>query len=251
MEIDVRETIGRSIWTTGVYDLAVVEILMRLADHRRLAIDAGANIGAMTSAMAASAAEVWAFEPNPLVGRRLSENVGRFAMKRGFAPCHVFDIALSDIDGDGRLEVPYGSASNHGLGRMTDTDSGFAVRTARLDTFLTGREVGVLKVDVEGHELSVFQGASESLKAGRISNIVFEDHDGANSPACRFLTGIGYTLFEISWRMSGPRIAAPGTKTHRRYEAPSYLATLHPNDAIAACRPRGWRCFKPPASPTQ
>ena len=127
---------------------------------------------------------------------------------------------------------------------MTDRPEGLLVRTARLDTLLEGREVGVLKVDVEGHEPAVFRGASESLSAKRIAHLVYEDHDGPDSPASRLLLGHGYTLFEIGWRLTGPVIAAPGSGTHRAYEAPSYLATRDPERALAACSPRGWACFR-------
>ncbi|HVL12834.1 MAG TPA: hypothetical protein VM529_09720, partial [Gemmata sp.] len=93
LEIDTRETIGRSVWTAGVYDLAVVEVLTRLADRGRLAVDAGANVGAMTGALAARAGEVWAFEPHPDVFRSLEANVARFAGLPGFAPTRAFDLA--------------------------------------------------------------------------------------------------------------------------------------------------------------
>jgi FkbM family methyltransferase len=243
IEIDVGETIGRSIWTAGVYDLAVVEILLRLADPELLAIDAGANIGAMTGALAARAGEVWAFEPHPAVFSRLAANVARFAGLRGFAPCRPFQVALSDADGEVRLETPEEFAGNQGTARVT-AGVGTAVRAARLDTLLAGREVGVMKVDVEGHELSVFRGAAESLAAGRVRHVVFEDHAGPDSPVCRLLTGHGYTVFEVGWRLGGPVLAPPGSGTHRRYEAPSYLATRNPDGVLARCRRGGWECFR-------
>lgn len=244
LEIDVRETIGRSVWTTGIYDLAVVEVLLRLADPNRLSIDAGANIGAMSGALAARSAELWAFEPNALVAQRLSQNVARFNGRPGFGPCRIFDVALSDADGEGRLEMPAGSTDNHGLGRLTNSGEGVPVQTARLDTLLAGREVGVMKVDVEGHEPALLRGASEALAHGRIAHIVFEEHDGPTSEACRILGEFGYTLFEVGWRWNGPVIGPVGSGIHRPYEAPSYLATRDPKGAEAACEPRAWRCFE-------
>jgi len=244
LEVDTRETIGRSIWTAGVYDLAVVEILMRLADPEVLALDVGANIGAMTGALATRAGQVWAFEPHPEVCRSLRANVGRFAGATGFAPTHVFELALSDADGEARLESPDGFDANRGLGRVT-TDAGLPVRTARLDSLLTDRNVGVMKVDVEGHELSVLRGAAEALAAGRVRNIVFEDHLGADSPVCRFLNNLGFQLFRIGWRLRGPLLAPlPSEEGRRAYEAPSYLATRAPNRAVDACQPRGWVCLR-------
>ena len=244
LEIDTRETIGRSVWTAGVYDLAVVEVLTRLSDRDLLAIDAGANIGAMTGALAAQAAEVWAFEPHPDVCRTLRENVERFSGLPGFAPTRVFELALSDTDGEANLESPEGFADNHGLGRLT-AGTGIAVRTARLDSLLANREVSVLKVDVEGHELQVFRGAAESLGAGRVRHIVFEDHAGPDSPVCRYLKEMGFQLFRIGWRLRGPELVpVSGTGGARAYEAPSYLATRHTEKVEAACRPRGWISLK-------
>ena len=243
IEIDVGETIGRSIWTAGVYDLAVVEVLFRLADPNLLAVDVGANIGAMSGALAARSGEVWAFEPHPEVFPRLSKNVARFAGQTAFAPCSVYQVALSDSDGEVCLETPEDFAGNRGTARVT-TGCGITVPAARLDTRLQGRSVGIMKVDVEGHELSVFRGTEGSLDAGRIRHLVFEDHIGSDSPVGRLLIGHGYTLFEIGWRLGGPIIGALGSGTHRRYEAPSYLATREPQAALARCRDRGWLCLR-------
>jgi len=243
IEIDTRETIGRSIWTAGIYDLAVMEVLYRLAEPRLLAIDAGANIGAMTGLLASRSSEVWAFEPHPQVYQRLMANVGRFTGLPGFAPCRTFHAALSDSDGEVTLEIPEGFAANQGIARVT-TGVGSSVRAIRLDTVLELREVGLIKVDVEGHELSVLRGADESLAGGRIRNIVFEDHEGPSSPMSRMLTSYHYNLFEIGWRISGPVIALPGSNIHRKYEAPSYLATRDSEGALTRCRMSGWQCLR-------
>jgi FkbM family methyltransferase len=243
LEIDTRETIGRSVWTAGVHDLAVVEVLARLADPALLAIDAGANIGAMTGALASRAGEVWAFEPHPEVFRTLEANIRRFAGLPGFAPTRAFDLALSDADGEARLESPEGFAANRGLGRLT-AGGGIPVRTTRLDGLLGERAVGVMKVDVEGHELAVLRGAVDALAAGRVRHVVFEDHGGSDSPVCRLLKELGFELFGIGWRLRGPLLVpVAGSGANRRYEAPSYLATRQAEGALGACRPRGWVCL--------
>ncbi len=180
---------------------------------------------------------------------RLVNNVGRFTGLPGFAPCRVFDLALSDHDGVAALDVPVGFDVNQGLARVAD-DGNIPIRTAKLDNLLDGRELGVLKADVEGHELSLFRGAAEALRAGRIAHIVFEDHGGADSPVAGFLRDFGYTLFEIGWRLGGPVLESLGSGTHRPYEAPSYLATRHPQLAIDRCRTGGWQCLRrPPSEP--
>jgi FkbM family methyltransferase len=243
IEIDTRESVGRSIWTAGVYDLAVVEVLYRLADPTLLAIDAGANIGAMTGLLATRAAEVWAFEPHPDVFSRLERNVARLRGMARFAPCRVFQTALTARDGEVCLQIPDDFSGNQGTARV-NVDGGVPVRAARLDSELSGLEVGVMKLDVEGHELSVIRGSEESLKAGRVRQIIFEEHDGPDSPVCQQLREFGFTLFEIGWKLSGPVVAKTGSGVHTQYEAPSYLATLNPNGALARCATRGWECFQ-------
>jgi hypothetical protein len=43
-----------------------------------------------------------------------------------------------------------------------------------LDSILPEGEISLLKVDVEGFELSVFQGAESAMRAGRLPVILFE-----------------------------------------------------------------------------
>jgi len=244
IEIDIRETIGRSIWTVGVYDLAVVEVLFRLGDPKRLALDAGANIGAMTGALACRSSEVWAFEPNPEVCPRLICNVARWEGDPRFAKCRVYDLALSDVAGDSGLDCPEGFDNNHGIASLTQASGArWCVKTARLDDLVEDRSIGLMKMDVEGHELSVLHGADATLTAGRIDHIVFEDHVGDKSPVCLFLIDRGYTILGIDWRLSGPRLMPRGQSSHRHYEAPNFLATRTPDLAIERCKRRGWECL--------
>src|SRR5438876_809414 len=65
---DPTKVIGRSILTTGIYDLAVSEVLARLIKPGDTVIDAGANIGYMTmlaSFAAGPNGKVLSFEPHP------------------------------------------------------------------------------------------------------------------------------------------------------------------------------------------
>src|SRR5688572_15513819 len=55
------EHIGRCLGTTGIYDLAVSEVLFRLIRRGDFVVDAGANIGYMSVLAATAGANVVAY----------------------------------------------------------------------------------------------------------------------------------------------------------------------------------------------
>jgi len=233
------EHIGQCLGTTGIYDLAVSELLFRLIHRGDLVVDAGANIGYMSVLAATVGANVIAFEPNPALLPVLRQNVGT----KG----EVRPIALGARRHTAVLIPPDPSAHNNGLGRLgSDAELGAVpVQVETLDEELRGRSVAVLKVDVEGAEQALFDGAARSLKERRIRHIIFEDHHGANSEVMRQLLDYGYAIYSIGWTLMGPTLGDRNTApAHARYEAPSYLATLTPDEAHAACVKRGWRALR-------
>ena len=231
--------IGRCVGTTGIYDLAVSELLFRLIHPGDLVVDAGANIGYMSVLAATAGAHVIAFEPNPQLLPTLRQNLGT----RG----EVRPVALGARRHHAVLIPPDPAAHNSGLGRLgTSADAGAVpVQVETLDQELHGRSVAILKLDVEGAEEAVLEGAANALKDRRLCHIIFEDHHGAGSAVMRRLQGHGYTIYSIGWTLSGPKLGDPGTvSAHARYEAPSYLATLTPDVARTACAGRGWMALR-------
>ena len=74
MTVDPGETIGRTIWNSGIHDLPVCEVLYRLAGPGETAVDAGANIGLMTGLLAGrlgAGGRVYSFEAHPAVYEKL------------------------------------------------------------------------------------------------------------------------------------------------------------------------------------
>jgi FkbM family methyltransferase len=249
MVIDPSESIGRAIWTTGVYDIAVSELLFRLTSPGAVAVDAGANIGYMTGVLAVRTGpqgKVYAFEPNPVVADQLRENAARIGRLPGAARVEVMQLGLSDTEGHAVLAYPDGHAENQRLGYLTTGPrNGIEVETRRLDEIIGDGRLDVMKMDVEGHEPAVLRGAERLLVGRRIRHLVFEEHEGAGSETCRLLNDSGYRLFQIGWRINGP-VLAPLTAPPvcRPFEAPSYLATVDAEGAITASRESGWRVFE-------
>lgn len=249
---DPTKAIGRSIWTTGVYDLTVSEVLVRLIRPGDRIVDAGANIGYMTVLAARAAGpqgSVTAFEPHPDLFRILRSNAAE-TTKQPSAVITLRNVALGETSGRATLVIPDAMSANDGIAHLgTAANSGeraIEVDLVTLDDELGSGNVGVLKIDVEGFEAAVLRGARRALTERRIREIVFEDHDGAASETCRLLESFGYKIFSTGWTLRGLviRPASEG-RAAAEYEAPSFVATSQPNETIELCRAAGFRVLRP------
>ena len=246
-----RDAIGLSILQSGLFDLPVSEALWRLADPGELALDVGANIGHMTALFAARlgpAGRVMAFEPNPDVRAELEFNADAWRRHAGVGGIEVSPLGLSDHEGNGVLLLPPSYVWNRGTAEVVEAADArpgerHAVRLASLDTVLPpSAGVGVMKLDVEGHELAVLAGARRALEAHHIRDIVYEDHTRYPNDVARFLEAMGYRVFGVGSTCWGPRLSPPGRAAPLwGWESPSYLATLDPERARLRMAPRGWR----------
>ena len=251
-----EEMIGSSIRRTGIFDLCVTEALWRLLEPGETALDIGANIGYMTSVMAARVGkdgQVLSFEPHPEIFRELSNNVHSWNNSPLTGRIEAYKIAMSDRVGAGWLATTPEFASNRGTATLlTGATAGedtalLNVSILPLDEFPgLPPQIGVMKVDVEGHEAQVFQGAKKLLAAGRVRDIVFEEHSPYPTAVTGLLESAGYTLFVLDQAPSGP-VAAPVTEfaERRLQDAPNYLATREPARALDRLRKRGWATLSP------
>ena len=253
MQVNVSETVGRAIWYLGVYDLVVSECLWRLTENGDTAVDAGANIGYMTSILAlrcGSGGNVFSFEPHPMIAKALIANVQLWQGKK-IAVCNVCEKALSSEVGHANLTIPEDFAKNEGVAFLSNGQSqqgekqlgkSIEVEKTTIAHAFAGREIGILKVDVEGHELALFQGAEAHLREKRIRDIVFEDHRAYPTEPMQYLETFGYTLFRLKRSFSGP-VMTDAKLDHElpQWEPPNILATCQPERARKLMAARGWQ----------
>ncbi|MGB7441351.1 MAG: FkbM family methyltransferase [Coleofasciculaceae cyanobacterium] len=251
--LDPEDRVGRSIRAHGIYDLSITEALWRLIAPRETAVDIGANIGYMTSIMVkkvGKAGKVWCFEPNPEVYEELCENIRNWQETRGWQQISPQKIALSNQPGVGLLKLP---TKNRGEASLVSPENvkeiqankknelTYTVTLARLDEVLKDSgEIGVVKIDVEGHELEVLQGTTELIYKHYIRDILFEEHRGYPSPVTEFLEEHGYTIFRIWKGFWGPLLKSPTKNLVHPWEPPNYLATQDTRRAIDRFKKRGW-----------
>ena len=152
-----------------------------LAQNDGIVLDIGANIGAH-SVYLGKYRTVWAFEPQRETFNILQTNVSN----NGVA-VECFNLGLSNTKGTVEMNRP--SIFNNGgtsIGKGGET-----IHLRRLDSVWAkhGRPaIAFVKIDVEGHEVEVFEGGVECLHG---VPILFEDHDGK---ATRYLRTLGYAV---------------------------------------------------------
>jgi FkbM family methyltransferase len=170
--------------------------LSTLTSPSGTALDIGANHGVYSYFMVRHFDRVVAFEPQA----ECVETLQRWARGR----VDVRQVALSDHQGEGKLAVPIKSGvALTGYARLdADVDGASSyldVPVERLDDQGL-RDVRFMKIDVEGHELSVLRGGEGLLHESRPTLLVeieqrHLDGDLTIADVVDYLTNRGYNCF--------------------------------------------------------
>jgi FkbM family methyltransferase len=171
INIQYREVIGLSALLRGGFETAEAETLRRCAKPGSVAVDAGANVGVFTIPLAQAVGpqgRILAFEPLPANVKRLESNVARNALTN----VEIHSLALGVEDGMTVLRLSDDPAYSSTVKVRQNRANGrtITVPVARLDSVWhqCGRpDVSTMKIDVEGAESLVLQGAEQLLAACR------------------------------------------------------------------------------------
>lgn len=172
-------------------EIALVPFLL---DPDRVGVDVGANAGFWSLAMAERARRVVAIEPIPEIARALERRIPRRVK--------VLGCALSDRPGRALLRIPSdaGRATIEPANPLVDEPPvrSIEVPLVRLDDLPFEAPLGLVKIDVEGHELAVCRGAAGRLATDRPALVIEAEErhrPGAVADLAAFLGGLGYQGF--------------------------------------------------------
>jgi FkbM family methyltransferase len=142
-------------------------LLRHLVGAGTTAIDIGASIGMFSAEMARLAGKVIAFEANP--------EIAAFARAVVARNVEVINVALSSQAGRATLRMPV-NRKGHGVTELAAIDRepsphadgciSIEVETRRLDDFKVDN-CSFIKIDVEGHEEAVLEGAAALIATQR------------------------------------------------------------------------------------
>ena len=138
-----------------------IKLIPQLLSNCNRAIDIGANVGVWSYWLSKYAKQVESFEPNPKVFNALKN----IKIKN----VNSYNIALSNKTGSVDLLIPKGSKgfSNQGASlssiKVQGEHKSISIEAKRLDEY-NFLDVDFIKIDVEGHEHEVIEGARETIK---------------------------------------------------------------------------------------
>jgi FkbM family methyltransferase len=161
-------------------------------------IDIGANVGVYSMAWCANGGEfATAFEPNPRLIERLRLNA-----QANDANVEIFECALASHSGRTRFKA------QDTLGHIS-SDGDIEVDLATLDHALATRTITgpvVIKLDAEGAEVDILQGAKEFVEQ-QAPLILFE----RSVETATHLSALGLSLFRL---LPGPLVLIPDDGRH-------------------------------------
>jgi FkbM family methyltransferase len=203
----------------------IERILERVVRSDSNCIDVGCHLGSVLNRLCrlAPAGRHMAFEPTPYKAERLA---------RRYPDVEVRQEALSDTPGEAeffhkRRLSGFSGLRPHGAG-PTEV---LRVRCARLDDLVPeDRQIGFVKIDVEGAEPLVLRGARGLLSRWH-PHVLFECtlsglalYDTPPGDVHRLLTEeLGYSVFLLKdWLECGPALPAEGFVASMRYPAQAF-----------------------------
>jgi len=165
--------------SNAVYDAQTVAVIERCVLPHSSCVDVGCHEGSVLEHMLRLAPEGrhFAFEPLPAYAQRLRERFGASQVA-------VFEVALSDVAGETTFQHVVTNPSYSGLrqrryDRPDEQLEEIRVRTECMDALIPAAlPITLIKIDVEGAELQVLRGATETLRRWK-PVVVFEHGLGA------------------------------------------------------------------------
>jgi FkbM family methyltransferase len=224
-----------SMWLIYNYymDWDEFHFIQRYVRADSIVLDVGANIGIYTlwlSQFVKDEGRVIAFEPDPKNYERCAENLRRNRLDT----VRLEQVALSNECGTLQFSVGQ-DTENHLLPADAVSASSISVEATTLDEYCRRNgiaSIDFMKIDVEGAELMVFQGAATVLGGSRIGVIQLELNDALEkygiqrSDVVQLLEGHGYGLYSYDAAGNGLTPIQHGTNT------PQNVYAIHDVDAV-------------------
>jgi FkbM family methyltransferase len=155
----------------GLQDFEDMTYMLHVLGSEDLFVDVGANVGAYT-VLACAAREVrgYCFEPVPSTFRRLLDNL---VVNNLSSRVSALNIGLSSEEGKLTF-TDSENCTNHVITEGDNQGNSVTVQVRKLDSVLRDESPTMLKIDVEGFETAVLDGAEATLNNPSLHSVLME-----------------------------------------------------------------------------
>ncbi len=176
--------LGIGNWRSNRGERLFLHSLSRQLPREAVVLDIGANRGDYAALVRAAfpGARIYAFEPHPDTFAKLEDMASSLEFEAIASACGAEPGTLTLYDypggqGSSHASAYQGVIEEHHMAQSRGRSEAIEVPVTTVDLFLQERgieQVDLMKVDVEGLELSVLKGAKDAFAAGRIRMVQFE-----------------------------------------------------------------------------
>jgi len=216
--VDPRSDLFSRVMIGGNYEPKLIQMITRYIDKKRDVIDVGANVGFFTIALAKTVEKgrILAVEPTSNALKRLRQNI---EMNDVGNKVEIFEGVASNIIGLTKINTIIGKEEYSSLGKMKhfsidgEKSALVEVMSTTLDALVEEKALdpGFLKVDVEGAEHLVFQGAQRILSENRpvilseLSDALLKENGASAKEIIDMLKKHDYDVFDPLTPSIAPR----------------------------------------------
>lgn len=186
--------IGGALARYGEYIEQELQFLLGYVKAGDIVVEVGANIGTHTVPLARAVTDsgrVFAFEPQRILSQMLGGNL---------AINGIWNVKLERValGAEQRImsvpPVDYSQPGNFGAVSLVDGKATEPVAVMKLDDYQFAR-LDLMKIDVEGMELEVLQGAADTIKRLRPILYFENDRNDRQEALCEHVESLGYDLY--------------------------------------------------------
>jgi FkbM family methyltransferase len=153
--------IQRRVFNKHFYDLHIKEFMLgqtkQFLTKDSIVLDIGAAAGIYSTYWASLVKEVHAFEPIPITFRQTIK------LEKKFDNVKTYNLAISSKNEFRKMYVDINRLSNNSFTKQVE-GSDFFVETRTIDSF-NFKTINFIKIDVEGFEREVINGAIQAIKS--------------------------------------------------------------------------------------
>jgi FkbM family methyltransferase len=178
----------------GLFEQSLIDWSVQFCQKDKVFLDIGAHSGTYTISLAKYCKTVHSFEPQRMTYYSLCGSVALSNIEN--VVCHNFGLGAEIQTGEQTLNIVSDDGGGSTVQPIANIKKTELITVKTLDS-MNLHDIGFIKIDVEGNELNVLQGALHTLKQSAYPKILFESNI-YDSELFSFLTSIGYSIVKIT-----------------------------------------------------